>query len=114
MLARDRNVRILLFSFYLFSRKVILKNHDNNLYLPFFLSKNFQPSYEDYDDYDGNEAEEDDEQEEDPKPTKEVLDFLKLRDQFKEKIRQKYRKENAKTLGPNHSRDKNGKPSSNE
>ncbi|CAA7392356.1 unnamed protein product [Spirodela intermedia] len=70
--------------------------------------------YEAYGDYDDYEAEEDDKQEEDPKPTKEVLDFLKLRDQFKEKIRQKYRKENATALGPNHSRDENGKASSNE
>uniref|UniRef100_A0A1D1XPW0 Protein SPT2 n=1 Tax=Anthurium amnicola TaxID=1678845 RepID=A0A1D1XPW0_9ARAE len=68
-------------------------------------------SYDAYNDYEVDEddrEEEDDLQEEDEEPTKEVLEFLKLREQFKEKIRQKYRKENAALLGPTRSLVKNG------
>ena len=69
-----------------------------------------QEMYKAYDDYE-SEGGDEEEDEEDPKERKELVDFLKLRENLKEKIRQKYKKENDAALGSNRSFDKKDKPS---
>ncbi|XP_078429801.1 uncharacterized protein LOC144701875 [Wolffia australiana] len=69
--------------------------------------------YERYDAYEDYEAEEDDQEEENTEPSKELVDFLKLRQKLKEKIRQKYKKENAVALGTSPSSVKKDKTPSN-
>lgn len=56
---------------------------------------------DEYDDYEeeGGEEEEEEEEEGERKPTKEEQDFLKLREQLKERFRRNSKKESAKVLG---------------
>ncbi|MQL83706.1 hypothetical protein Taro_016206 [Colocasia esculenta] len=81
---------------------------------PLFLPNDFKASrqtYDDYDEYEEDEEDQEDEEkqeEEEEKPSKEVLDYLKLREKFKERIRQKIKKENAAVAAPSHSTAKNG------
>ncbi|KAJ0967050.1 hypothetical protein J5N97_023967 [Dioscorea zingiberensis] len=52
-----------------------------------------------YDDYDEEEDGGEEEEEEERKPTKEEQDFLKLREQLKERFRRNLKKESSKVLG---------------
>ncbi|KAH7668901.1 protein SPT2 protein [Dioscorea alata] len=54
---------------------------------------------DEYDDYEEEGGEEEEEEEVERKPTKEEQDFLKLREQLKERFRRNLKKESAKVLG---------------